>query len=504
MDQNYKKGKHLIESITNVYIFLMIIIFPLIVDKTGFFKILECKWYSYVAITTIYILFIIIINIFYLITKKIKLYKKRITIIEWSAIIFLILNILSFVFSPYLKKYNLLLGVGRGEGMIVSALYILSFLFISHFGKFNKKHIIYFSISSIIVSGIGVLQFVGFNPFNMYQDGIGTHNVSFMTTIGNVDFISAYYTIMLTISVSALLFIDNTKYERIIHYISILFGSFIFQIIEVNSGKVAFLGIAIILLPFILKNNKNMAIFLKIISLILLSIAINMFINVEYHYDIGKLGFYFRIDYLLIMFIIMILVLQILSKYLKKNNYSIDNKNYLKNYYNICLICIILGTIALYIIPFKTGMLYEIHELLHFNFDDNFGTYRIFLWKRTLPLIKDFPILGSGPDTFAIRFMALYSEDIAKIGPLTINDTAANIYLTMLVNLGIIGTLSYIIYLGLQIYYGIKLRNEFSIILLMGIICYMISSFFNLSVVVISPLFWILMGIHHICIFNDG
>ena len=31
----------------------------------------------------------------------------------------------------------------------------------------------------------------------------------------------------------------------------------------------------------------------------------------------------------------------------------------------------------------STG-LYEIHELLHGNFDDAFGTYRIFLWKRTI------------------------------------------------------------------------------------------------------------------------
>ena len=161
-----------------------------------------------------------------------------------------------------------------------------------------------------------------------------------------------------------------------------------------------------------------------------------------------------------------------------------------------------MGIVFLWAYPFKSGMLYEIHELLHFNFDDNFGTYRIFLWKRTFPLIKDYPLLGSGPDTFALRFMPVYSEDIAKIGPLTINDTAANIYFTMLINLGIIGTLSFITYLGLQIYFGIKKQNDYSLVLLFGIICYMVSSFFNLSVVVVSPLFWILMAIHHMSIYD--
>ena len=299
------------------------------------------------------------------------------------------------------------------------------------------------------------------------------------------------------------MFLNNDKYEKIIHYTSILFGSFIFNIIEVNSGKVAFLAIVLVLLPFAFKDNNKLSTTLKIIALILLSIAINMFINIEYHYDLGRLGFYFKIDYLLVLFIVVITILILLSKYLKKISYSIDNKNYIKNYFKLGTIGIILGLFILFIVPFKSGILYEMHELLHLNFDDDFGTYRIFLWKRTIPLIKDYPLLGSGPDTFALRFMPIYSEDIAKIGPLTINDTAANIYLTMMINLGIIGTIIYLAFLGLQIYNGIRYKSSYSFVLLTGIICYMVSSFFNLSVVVISPLFWILMAIHHICIYTS-
>ena len=336
----------------------------------------------------------------------------------------------------------------------------------------------------------------------MYQDGIGTHNVSFMATIGNIDFISAYYTITSTISCMALLFLDNNKYEKIIHYISILFGSFIFNIIEVDSGKVAFLVVLLLVLPFVFKNNKNLSTGLKIVATVLLAIAINMFINVEYHYDLGKLGFYYKIDTILILFVIIIGVLYFLAWYLGNQDYEIKWKHYIRNYYLFGFAVGIMGIVFLWAYPFKSGMLYEIHELLHFNFDDNFGTYRIFLWKRTFPLIKDYPLLGSGPDTFALRFMPVYSEDIAKIGPLTINDTAANIYFTMLINLGIIGTLSYITYLGLQIYFGIKKQNDYSLVLLFGIICYMVSSFFNLSVVVVSPLFWILMAIHHMSIYD--
>lgn len=82
MEEQLCKKRNILDKLTEIYIFTIIIIFPLIVDSTGFFKILECKY----------------------------------------------------------------------------------------------------------------------RPFNIYQDGIGTHNVSFMATIGNIDFISAMYCILLTVS----------------------------------------------------------------------------------------------------------------------------------------------------------------------------------------------------------------------------------------------------------------------------------------------------------------
>ena len=157
------------------------------------------------------------------------------------------------------------------------------------------------------------------------------------------------------------------------------------------------------------------------------------------------------------------------------------------------IIISLLGLSIVYFYKFKTGFLYEIHEIMHGNFNDNFGTYRVFLWKRSLKIFFEYPFFGTGADTFAIRFMERFSSDIASIGPLTLNDTAANIYLTILVNTGLLGFLSYLSFL----YFFFKecKRNIYCKVLLVSVVCYLIQAFFNLSVVIVTPLFYMLISL---------
>ncbi len=486
--------------LTEIYIFMIIIVFPLIVDSSGFFHILECKWYAFLVISCTYIVAVLLVFLYFLIFKKINYFKrKKISKIQWIAIIFLLINIVSSFISPYFKNHNLFIGVGRGEGLIMSSLYIITFLFISMFGSFKKRYLLYFSISSILVNTIALLQYIGFNPFNMFQGGIGTHNVSFMTTIGNIDFISAIYTILLSVSMMSYILLDNKRYEKIIHIISIFLGFFILSIIDVQSGKLAFLATIGITLPFLISTNKKLSNVLIVVGTIMLSYCFNVFLNPQYHYDLGKLGLYFQFNYIVILFIIVSLLLFYLARVLRKVKYDIsNNKRVVKTYYLLVVIIGVIGLIGVYCINFKSGFLYEIHEILHGNLDDTFGTYRVFLWKRTISLIKEYPILGSGCDTFVLRFMAKYSKDVASIGPFTLNDTAANVYLTMIINLGIVGFVCYILFLIEQIKNGIKNMNDPSKVLLIAMLCFMIQDFFNLTVVIVTPLFWCLMGVHYI------
>lgn len=99
--------------------------------------------------------------------------------------------------------------------------------------------------------------------------------------------------------------------------------------------------------------------------------------------------------------------------------------------------------------------------------------------------------------------MEKYAQDVAELGELTLNDTAANGYLTILVNTGILGILSYLSYIFLQIIQGIKKKNNNSIVFFTAFICFLIQDCFNLWVVIVTPMFWILMAIMFLSLNNN-
>ncbi len=493
--------KSFLNIVTQLYIIVIILVFPLLVDSTGFFKILECKYRYFLNISITYLAIIFLTILYCIIMKKNTILKDiKFERVQIFALIFLGINIIACIFSPFNKDYNLIIGVGRGEGLLIISLYVLSFIAITLFGKFNKNHILYFSIASILINLVCILQYIGFNPFNMYQDGIGTHNVSFMGTIGNVDFISAVFCILITISFTAFILLDENIKFKIVHALSVFMGAVIFQAINIRITVVAFGVMLLFAFPYIVTNSKRLYRFLILIATILLSYLLNVIINPQYHYDVAKIRFHFQFNYITMIFILIIIALLILAYILKnKVEYNfLENKKVIIAIY-ICYIVLFAGGIGvLYFKTFNIGTLNEIHNMLHGKFEDEYGTFRVFLWKRAITLVKDYPLFGTGPDTFAVRFMSKYTNDVIKIGELSINDTASNVYLTMLVNIGIFGLLSYLIFITYQIKIGMKNKNKYSIILLMGIICYLIQDFFNLWVVIVTPIFWVLLALHYI------
>jgi O-antigen ligase len=157
-------------------------------------------------------------------------------------------------------------------------------------------------------------------------------------------------------------------------------------------------------------------------------------------------------------------------------------------------VAILLAVIFIYVYPFESGLLYEVHEILHGRAQDSFGTSRIYIWRNVLEKLPDHLIFGTGPDTMkealGLKFYR-YGENGEVIKTVSI-DTAHNEYLNMLSNQGLFATLCYLGALGYSVYLWIKYRkNDGVCICGSAMLAYCVQSFFGFSMFITAPSFWI-------------
>lgn len=148
----------------------------------------------------------------------------------------------------------------------------------------------------------------------------------------------------------------------------------------------------------------------------------------------------------------------------------------------------------------------EFPETFGFKGKEKLGSMRGYIWARSIPLLKDNVILGSGPDTFVFRFpqndlVGLY---YAYGTPNTIVDKPHNLYLQIALNNGLIALLSFLAIMIIYIVDSIRLyalKQEYNkseilgAVTCLGIIGYLFAGIFNDSVVSVAPVFWIVSGV---------
>jgi O-antigen ligase len=128
------------------------------------------------------------------------------------------------------------------------------------------------------------------------------------------------------------------------------------------------------------------------------------------------------------------------------------------------------------------------------------GSSRIFIWKNSLPLIKEYFWVGSGPDSF--EFVYPNNKKNKEFLGNSIVDKAHNEYLQIAITLGVPALLTYLGFLYFILRRGfqaVKLAEGNEKILLYGLIAtiigYLVQAFFNISTVPVAPIFWSILGI---------
>jgi O-antigen ligase len=128
------------------------------------------------------------------------------------------------------------------------------------------------------------------------------------------------------------------------------------------------------------------------------------------------------------------------------------------------------------------------------------GSSRFFIWKESLPLVKEYFWIGSGPDSFEFAFPN-DEKTKAFLGGKVV-DKAHNEYLQIAITLGVPALLIYLSFLTLilrRAFQAVRIAEGHEKILLYGlmatIIGYIVQAFFNISTVPVAPIFWSILGI---------
>lgn len=185
--------------------------------------------------------------------------------------------------------------------------------------------------------------------------------------------------------------------------------------------------------------------------------------------------------------------------------YSHDKKEYKRRYF--VAILAFLFTFATMDITTNNDVIKRVlmikYDTVEIAKDDggNAGSGRIYIWEKTIPLIIDNPILGTGPDTLAKALKEKYKTDdkFIKKNNKSLIDKAHNEYLQIAATTGIPSLAVYLIFLAAILSRTLKaiyLNND---MILKAVFCsilgYLIQAFFNISVVGVAPIFWALLGI---------
>ncbi|NLC19966.1 MAG: O-antigen ligase family protein [Clostridiales bacterium] len=136
---------------------------------------------------------------------------------------------------------------------------------------------------------------------------------------------------------------------------------------------------------------------------------------------------------------------------------------------------------------------------------ENIASGRGYIWSRTIPLLKKYFILGSGPDTFTIAFpqndyLGLYNAGYSE----QLLTKPHNMYLQIGVQTGVLSLLALIVFYiwyfisSVRIYIKRKINNiysRFGLAVLVGSLSYMITGLSYDSSICVAPVFWAMMGV---------
>ena len=136
---------------------------------------------------------------------------------------------------------------------------------------------------------------------------------------------------------------------------------------------------------------------------------------------------------------------------------------------------------------------------------EKYASGRGYIWSRTLPLLKDNLILGSGADTFMLEFPQQDYVDLYNYGYSgQLMTKPHNLYLQIGVQTGTLSLIAFLVFYAMYFISSVKLYlksrfksyySQVGVAILVATVSYMVLGFANDSSITVAPVFWALIGL---------
>ena len=487
-------------------------------NKFAFFSIFMC----------IILLAIAIIWASRMLRKPRLLPKGMLSPADWAILGFAAVTLLSALFSPYKDAANLWIGrPDRHDGAITQLLYVTIYFIVSRWYKPRKSDFVLLGISAAIITMIGIFQSFGMDILDYLFNERGGPDITVhdvLTTLTNTNFVGTY-----SVLVSLLFGFMYVKSSARLKYVWLTSGAFGFWLMllsNADSARIGMLAALVFGIIFIIENRQVFGRFLILGSSWIAVYLLQTLLSVVINRSPGSLASLFPY---IIVFATLVTAGLFFVRYRRKicaatpfDTNITDNSDHnletaevnlehsayhsglsttIRYRWKLGLILIastiIIGLIAIEILGRNTdiGMVYEAREIMHGRIHDDFATNRIYVWRNGLQLVLHNPVIGSGPDTFPYAFTDdMHVTAIERYR--TFFDKAHNEYLQILVCQGILGLLSYMVFLAWIFMKSvpIAIKNPIVMAILVAVFGYLAQAFFNISLPIASQMLWVFTG----------
>lgn len=491
--------------IMGIFALVVLCVFPLVFHNY-YFDILETKYQFYCAAA---ITMIVAMGAYGLGSGKlfnalkssnIKEICKALSFVDWAMLAFWFSNVLSWVFC-FEWRWEAFWGTsGRYNGVFLMTIYMVVYFLVTRFFRFRQWYLDAFLAVGILVCLFGITDYFQMDILGFKVRMMDAQKSIYTSTLGNINTYTVYVGAVMVISM--ILFAQEKNQKRMLWYYCVMVISSFALIMGTSDNAYLTLAALFGLSPlYLFKTKKGVGRYLVSIATFFTVIQCIDWINAAYADTVWGIDSAFSLIAGMSFLPFLVIALWVLAGVFLaviwkrgKDNTSEEMGKWLR-YVWIGVIAVVLAAVVYVFVDANLAGNAERYGSIssYVVFNDDWGSARGYVWRRSIDLYTTKfnllqQIFGYGSDTFKL-LMQYYFDGRTSGDMIIIYDSAHNEYLHYLVTIGIVGAVSYILFMGSAVIRMVKtMKDRPEVVAVMfAIAAYMVQATVNINLPIAMP-----------------